>query len=98
VVAGLDPTLAVAPDLIARLQTLARQGDWGAAARLISDDLLDRFALSGSPNDLIAHASRLFEAGAARIEFGTPHGLPPAQGIRLLGERVIPALRAIGGG
>ncbi len=69
------------------------QGDWDAAARLISDDLLDRFAFSGSADDLIEHANRLFEAGANRIEFGTPHGLEPENGIRLLGQQVIPALR-----
>ncbi len=93
VVAGLDPTLTVEPEFIARLHTLANQGDWDAAARLIPDDLLDRFAFSGSPPDLIEHSSRLFAAGAGRIEFGTPHGLRSEEGIRLLGERVIPALR-----
>jgi 5,10-methylenetetrahydromethanopterin reductase len=95
VVAGLDPTLSVEPALIERLQVLANQGDWDAAARLISDDLLDRFAFSGSADDVIDHANRLFEAGASRIEFGTPHGLESTTGIKLLGERVIPALRGV---
>jgi 5,10-methylenetetrahydromethanopterin reductase len=94
VVAGLDPTLIVEPALIARLQTLANQGDWDAAARLISDDVLDRFAFSGNAHNLIDHANRLFDAGASRIEFGTPHGLDSATGIKILGEQVIPALRA----
>jgi 5,10-methylenetetrahydromethanopterin reductase len=94
VVAGLDPTLTVEPALIERLQTLANQGDWDTAARLISDDVLDRFAFSGNAHDLIDHANRLFAAGASRIEFGTPHGLDSAAGIRLLGAEVIPALRA----
>jgi 5,10-methylenetetrahydromethanopterin reductase len=35
----------------------------------------------------------LFEAGATRIEFGTPHGLSEESGMRLLGEMVLPALR-----
>lgn len=96
VVAALDPTIHVEPDFVARLQTLANQQDWDAAAALISDDLLDRFAFSGDAGDLIAQASRLFEAGAGRVEFGTPHGLRASEtGIRLLGERVIPELRRI---
>ncbi len=95
VVAGLDPTISVEPDLIDRLRALANQGDWHAAARLISDDLLDRFAFSGSPHDLIEHASRLFAAGASRVEFGTPHGLESAAGIRILGEQVIPTLHSL---
>jgi 5,10-methylenetetrahydromethanopterin reductase len=94
VVAGLDPTVTVEPALIERLQTLANQGDWDTAARLISDDVLERFAFSGNAHDLIDHAGRLFDAGASRIEFGTPHGLNSAAGIKILGERVIPALRA----
>jgi len=93
VVAGLDPTLDVEESLLERIQRHVHHEAWDAAAGLISDDLLDRFAFSGSADDVIAQASRLFEAGARRIEFGTPHGLLPEQGIRLLGEKVIPALR-----
>ncbi len=93
VVAGLDPTAAIEPPLTERLQVLANRGEWDAAARLISDDVLDRFAFSGSAHDLIEHANHLFAAGANRIEFGTPHGLDSANGIRILGQQVIPALR-----
>jgi 5,10-methylenetetrahydromethanopterin reductase len=32
----------------------------------------------------------LIEAGANRVEFGTPHGLNSPDGIRLLGEKVLP--------
>jgi 5,10-methylenetetrahydromethanopterin reductase len=34
----------------------------------------------------------LARAGVARVEFGTPHGLDPMAGIRLLGEQVLPSL------
>lgn len=93
VVAGLDPTLSIEPTFIARLRMFANQGDWDSAASLISDDLLDRFAFSGSANDIIEQANALFVAGARRIEFGTPHGLKPETGIHILGAQVIPALR-----
>jgi 5,10-methylenetetrahydromethanopterin reductase len=94
VVAPLDPTVSIEPELIARLKFQVEANDLDAAARLISDDLLDRFAFAGSPDDVIRQCERLFAAGASRIEFGTPHGLPSAKGIRLLGERVMPALRS----
>jgi 5,10-methylenetetrahydromethanopterin reductase len=55
--------------------------------------MLEKFAFAGSPADLIRQAETLFAAGAARVEFGTPHGLPPEHGIRLLGEKVLPALK-----
>lgn len=95
VVAPLAPTLSVEPELIARLKQHVEQGDEAAAASLISDDLLDRFAFAGGPEDIIRQSERLFAAGASRIEFGTPHGLPSANGIQLLGEEVIPALRRL---
>lgn len=92
VVAPLDPTLTVEPARLAAIQSATARYDFEAAARLIDDELLQRFAFAGTPNEVAEQAHRLFEAGAARVEFGTPHGLTPEQGLRLLGERVLPAL------
>ncbi len=94
VVAPLDPTVAVEPELIDRLRGRVEAGDHDGATRLISDDLLDRFAFAGNAADLIEQAGAIFAAGAQRIEFGTPHGLIPEHGIHILGRQVIPALRA----
>jgi 5,10-methylenetetrahydromethanopterin reductase len=58
----------------------------------ISDDVLDRFAMAGTPEQVAAQAQALFDAGARRVEFGSPHGLSEEDGIRLLGERVLPRL------
>lgn len=93
VVAALDSTLHLESELIQRLQYHARQHDNESAARLISDDVLDRFAFSGNADDIIRQSEALFAAGARRIEFGTPHGLKAETGIRLLGEKIIPALK-----
>jgi 5,10-methylenetetrahydromethanopterin reductase len=76
------------------MEAAVQRGDRQAAAALISDDLLRPFAFAGTPEDVIAHAEAIFAAGASRVEFGTPHGLTDARGIQLLGERVLPALRA----
>ena len=94
VVAPLDPTLSVPPDLIERIRDAVHAERLSDAAALISDDLLDRFAFAGRPQDLIAQGEALFAAGAQRIEFGTPHGAGtnPGAAIRLLGEIVLPAL------
>ncbi len=93
VVAPLDPTVAVDPELAARIDALVAAGDQITAGRLIPDDLLDRFAFAGTPEHIVERCEAVFAAGATRIEFGTPHGLTPEGGIRLLGERVLPALR-----
>ncbi len=94
IVAKLDPTLDLDPALVARIQAAADSYDFDGAARLISDDLLERFAFAGTPEQVADHAARLFDAGADRVEFGTPHGLTPERGLELLGTRVLPALRA----
>jgi 5,10-methylenetetrahydromethanopterin reductase len=93
VVADLDPSVDIEPELIARIKIHVNRHERDAAAALVSDDLLDRFAFAGSPTDLVARCEACFAAGARRIEFGTPHGLPPQSGIRLLGEKVLPELR-----
>lgn len=96
VVAGLDPTVTVDPELMQRIQAYVNQDEHDEAAALISDDLLERFAFAGNPADIIEHCERLFAAGASRVEFGTPHGLTnPVEGIRLIGEEVIPALKRL---
>ncbi len=93
IVSRLDKTANIDPALMARVQELVAAGDSDGAARLIPDEILDRFAFAGDAGDIIAQCERLYEAGAQRIELGTPHGVADsARGIRLIGERVLPAL------
>lgn len=90
VVASLDPTVDVAPELSARIRTLVKEGDPVAAGELISDDLLDKFAFSGNPEDILNQVLKLFKAGVSRVELGTPHGVNPQIGIDLIGQYVLP--------
>jgi 5,10-methylenetetrahydromethanopterin reductase len=55
---------------------------------------LDRFTMAGTPEEVAAQAGRLFDAGAARVEFGTPQGVTPLRGVELLATRVLPMLQA----
>lgn len=95
VVAKLDPTVHVDPEFLERMAELVQRGDQQAAGNLITDDLVNRFSFAGNPSDIIEQSEALFEAGASRIEFGTPHGFTGGGGIDLLGTKVLPALRAI---
>jgi 5,10-methylenetetrahydromethanopterin reductase len=78
VVAGRDPTVDVDPDV---------------PAGEIPDDVLDLFAFAGEPARVVELARRLFDAGADRVEFGTPHGIDETRGVDLLAREVVPALR-----
>lgn len=92
VVAEIGPKLDIEPERLAHIREAASHYDFETAGRLISDDLLRRIAFAGTPEEVAGQAIELFEAGVDRIEFGTPHGLSEEQGLRLMGERVLPAL------
>jgi 5,10-methylenetetrahydromethanopterin reductase len=84
VVGARDPTFDVDPELLARLE-----GDPG----VLPDDVLDRFAFAGTPAQVAEHAEALFDAGAQRVDFGTPHGIDERVGVELLAREVAPRLR-----
>lgn len=92
VVAELDVTYDVPADVLASVRARLAEGDAVAAGAAIPDEVLDRFAFSGTPEDVAAQAAALVAAGVGRVEFGTPHGLTPETGIGLIGKHVIPAL------
>jgi 5,10-methylenetetrahydromethanopterin reductase len=92
VVAALDPTLQDA-DWLVRMGELAERGDDAGVAELIPDTALDKLAFAGTPADVTRQVEDLARAGVSRVEFGTPHGVVPRDGIRLLGERVLPSFR-----
>ncbi len=54
---------------------------------------LDRFAIAGTPEQVAARVVELWEAGADRVELGTPQGRTTLEGVRLICERVLPLLR-----
>ncbi|MEH1016922.1 LLM class flavin-dependent oxidoreductase [Micromonospora sp. CPCC 206060] len=92
VVADLDPTVTLPDGLVARVGELVDAGRDAEAGRLIPDDVLDRFAFSGTPEQVATQAQALIDAGVRRVEFGTPHGLTDDGGVALLGSAVLPLL------
>jgi len=54
---------------------------------------VEKFVLAGTPAEVGAQAQRLLDAGASRVEFGTPQGLTTARGVELLCDRVLPLMR-----
>jgi 5,10-methylenetetrahydromethanopterin reductase len=88
VVGHLDPTITMDPELLERLR---HDGEDGSA--LISDDVLHRFAFAGTPAEVAEHAEAILDAGASRVDFGTPHGIDERTGVELLCRSVLPRLR-----
>jgi 5,10-methylenetetrahydromethanopterin reductase len=54
---------------------------------------LERFAIAGTPDEVAARVVELWDAGADRVELGTPQGRSTPEGVRLICERVLPLLR-----
>ena len=94
VVAELDKTLTIEAERIQGIQAAMKAQDVDRAMAFISDALLSKFAFAGTPEEVTMQALNLFAAGADRIEFGTPHGLSAEHGLALLGEIVLPEVRA----
>jgi 5,10-methylenetetrahydromethanopterin reductase len=96
IIARLDRTLDIDPELLERVNAAAAAYDFDRAASYVSDELLRRLAFAGTPGEVAQQAIELYQAGVARVEFGTPHGLTEGEGLRLLGESVLPELRRAG--
>ncbi len=56
---------------------------------VVTDELLDRFAFAGTPEQVARHVDEVFAAGATRVEFGAPFGLDSENGLRLIGRHVL---------
>jgi 5,10-methylenetetrahydromethanopterin reductase len=93
IVARLDPTLDVPLDLIAEVEAAASSGDVAGAGALIPEGILNRFAFAGTACQVANQAIGVFEAGAKRVEFGSPFGLTTNSGLDLLANQVLPNLR-----
>ncbi len=92
-VAELDPTVEVEQELLAAVRARLAADDHAGAGALVPDELLDRFAFAGTPEQVAAQAQALIDAGVDRVEFGTPHGLTREEtGIELIGAAVVPLL------
>ena len=53
---------------------------------------LDRFCIAGTPEEVAARVGELWDAGAGRVELGTPQGRTPTDGVGIICDRVLPLL------
>lgn len=95
VIANLDPTLDLDQDMLANIKRATSVYKFTEAAEYIDDRLLAKFAFAGTPEEIVKQSLDVFEAGAQRVEFGTPHGLTPDIGLELLGTQVLPKLKEV---
>ncbi len=51
---------------------------------------IERFCIAGTPEEVAGRVAELWDAGADRVELGTPQGRTPLAGLKLICERVLP--------
>jgi probable F420-dependent oxidoreductase len=64
-------------DLGVELNQLSRQGEWVAMGELITDEVLDAFAVSGEPDELAPAIVARYGDLVDRVGFDVPQGTPP---------------------
>lgn len=72
---------------------LAQRGRGAEAAALIDDRML-RLGIAGGETEVVTRCRSLRALGASHLSFGPPLGPDPLAAVRMLGERVMPAVDA----
>lgn len=80
-------------DLNAIERALQQQRDPDLARSLVTPQML-RIGIVGTPDDLIERLHGLIDLGAQHLSFGPPLGPDPLEAIRILGDKVLPHVRA----
>lgn len=94
VVGAYDPTLdADEIESLEKFKTVFAAGDPDAHKK-ISDSLLDKFAIAGTPSDAHTMLDRM-DGMVDRFEFGTPHGRGNrSRAIKSIGEEIVNTRRS----
>lgn len=87
---GLDP------QEFAHTQELMLAGREQEAFDSVTDSMLE-LGIVGGVDDVIEQCAQLIDAGVKHISFGPPMGPDPMGAVRLIGAKVLPALRALAG-
>ena len=83
--------VGLSPEDFLPAAALAQRGRAAEAVTMIDDRML-RLGIAGDESDVIDRCRALQQLGAEHLSFGPPLGPDPLSAVRILGERVMPAL------
>lgn len=78
------------PAAIARVRTAVAQEGPEAASGLVTDELIDTFAVAGTPDQAVARFRQYAAAGIRGLIVQFVPGLDRAEGLELVAKEVIP--------
>ncbi|ADC64913.1 5,10-methylenetetrahydromethanopterin reductase [Ferroglobus placidus DSM 10642] len=67
------------------------KGDWAGVGKAVTDEMIDCFSISGTPEDVIERIKELSKAGVTQVVAGSPIGPDKKKSIQLIGKEIIPA-------
>jgi len=66
-------------------------GDYGEAFASVTDDMVDAFALYGTPEECVRKIKELEDSGVTQLVSGSPIGPNKEEAIRMISEEIIPS-------
>ncbi|MDI9645485.1 MAG: 5,10-methylenetetrahydromethanopterin reductase [Archaeoglobales archaeon] len=69
------------------------KGDWGGVNKSVTEEMLDIFSISGTPDDVIQRINELSKAGVTQVVAGSPIGPDKKKSIQLIGKEIIPKFK-----
>jgi 5,10-methylenetetrahydromethanopterin reductase len=88
-------TVGLTGDELAPLRRLVDAGRLDQAAAAVTEPMF-ALALAGTPEEVTRRIAALADTGVTHVSLGGPLGPDPSEAIRLLGERVLRAVRGTG--
>ncbi|MBW9221017.1 5,10-methylenetetrahydromethanopterin reductase [Methanothermococcus sp. SCGC AD-155-M21] len=77
------------------IRNALKKGDFGTAFGAVDDTMLEAFSLYGTPEEVIEKIKGLAEMGVTQIVAGSPIGPNKDASIKLIGKKVIPAIKEL---
>jgi 5,10-methylenetetrahydromethanopterin reductase len=90
----LTEAAGVTPAQLSAVKAAVAAGDHAAAAGELSDEVVEFFALTGTPDDVIPRIQALVDAGANHIAFATFPTPTLLEQLTLIAQEIIPAVGA----
>jgi len=66
------------------------KGNWKKLEEVVTDEMVDAFSISGTPDEVIGRIEELKKLGITQLIVGSPVGRDKTKAIRLVGKEIIP--------
>jgi len=75
------------------LREAFKKGNWRKVVEVVSDEMVEEFSISGTPDDVIERIEEVRKLGVTQLVVGSPIGSEKAKAIRMIGDEIIPHFR-----